>query len=65
MTNYVCIGDYILKLDLIARFDFDGCYIKYYWINNPTQYYINFGSIENARQAFISLKKQIFIDTPK
>jgi hypothetical protein len=66
MTNYVCIGDTILKLDLIARLDFDGRYIKYYLINTPTEYYVfDFGSVENAKEAFISLKKQICIDTPK
>lgn len=67
MTNYVCIGDTILKLDLIARFEFDRCYIKYYFIGTPpTEYYtFDFGSIENAKEAFTSLKKQIFIDTPK
>lgn len=67
MTNYVHIGDVILKLDLIGGFYLEGREIKYYLVNqNPSNCYTQeFGNEEDAIEAFISLKNQICIDTPK
>ena len=66
MTNYVCIGDTVINLDLIAGFAVEGRKITYCFINtSPSQYNTYLGSEEDAREAFISLKKQICIDTPE